>query len=87
MGLSKDEQKMLKRLQAKAEEPDPPAVGRTLSASIDLGDEKQVAAAKKYGFLPPDDDDGDDDDDDDDDDADADHPPRRRGYFDKDGDK
>ena len=70
---------MLEQLQAKAEAPDAPAVGRNLNVTLDLGDKEQVAAAKRYGFLPPDDDDDDDDDADDD----ADDAPRRRSYFGK----
>ena len=69
---------MLERLQAKAEEPDPPAVGRTLSASIDLGDEKQVKLAQRFGFLPSDDTDDDDGDTGGDD---GDETPKRKGYF------
>lgn len=86
MGLSADEQKLLKRLQRKSEEPDAPPVGKSLSISVDLGDEKQVERAQKLGLLGgllggPDDDDTDDDDDDNTDDDDDDDTPRRRGYF------
>jgi hypothetical protein len=84
MGLSSEEQKLLKKLQRKAEEPDAPAIGRSVNVSVDLGDEKQVQRAHKLGLLSGlfDADDADDDDDDDDDD-DAEDTPRRRGYFDK----
>lgn len=86
MGLSSEEQKLLKKLQKKAEEPDAPAVGRSVNVSVDLGDEKQVRAAHKLGLLSglfSDDSDDDDNDDDDDGDADDEDTPRRRGYFDK----
>lgn len=85
MGLSPDEKKALKRLQEKANEPDPPAASRALNISLDLGDEKQVKLAGKLGLLSDifdsDDDDTDDDTDDTDDDDHNDEPPRRRGYF------
>lgn len=53
--LSKQEQALLEKLQAKMEAPDRPSVGRTLNATIDLGDPKQVALAIKHGFLDADD--------------------------------
>lgn len=81
MGLSASEKKMLERLQAKAEEPDAPPVGRTLNASIDLGDPKQVALAQKFGFLTADEVEDDIDGDDDNDDDKGDETPKRRGYF------
>lgn len=76
--LTAKEAELLKSLQAKVEAPDEPSVGRNINVSFDLGDEKQVAMAKKFGFLPSDDDDDDGDDDGDDD---ADDAPKRRGYF------
>ena len=82
MGLTSDEQKLLKKLQRKAEEPDAPAVGRSVNVSVDLGDEKQVRYAHKLGLLSGlfDSDDGGDDGDDDGDDDDE-ETPKRRGYF------
>ena len=80
MGLSAAEKKMLEKLQAKAEEPDPPQIARSLTASINLGNKDEVALAKKYGFLPPDDDDEDDTGGDEDE---ADDAPKRKGYFEK----
>ena len=76
--LTAAEARTLKALQEKSEAPDAPPVSRSLSVSIDLGDEKQVERAARLGLLDL----GDDDDDGDDDaDADADDTPRRRGYF------
>lgn len=86
MGLSADEAKLLKRLQRKAEEPDAPPASRSLSISIDLGDEKQVERAHKLGLLSglfdgdEDENKPDADEDEDADDADE-EQPRRRGYF------
>lgn len=80
MGLSDKEKRMLKALQTKAEEPDAPAVGRSLTAHINLSDPKEVALAIKHGFLSGDDDDADDDDDDDA--ADDEDTPKRKGFFD-----
>ena len=75
--LSKDEQKMLKQLQAKAEAPDAPPVGRSVTAHVDLSDPKQVSLAQRFGFLS-----ADDEDDDDDDDAQEDEEtPKRKGFF------
>lgn len=76
--LTRKEQDLMKRLQDKLEGPDTPAVGRSLNATIDLADPKQVALAIKHGFLPPDDD---LDDDEDDSDEEVDDAPRRRSYF------
>lgn len=78
--LSDKEKALLEKLQAKAEAPDAPAVGRNLNVTIDLGDPKQVALAIKHGFLG-----SDDIEDDDDDDAGSDNggedTPRRKGFF------
>lgn len=52
--LSESEKKALKRLQDKAEAPDAPPVSKSISASVDLSDEKSVAAAIKHGFLTAD---------------------------------
>jgi hypothetical protein len=78
VGLSDAEKKMLKKLQAKESEPDAPAVGRSLTAHIDLSDPKQIAMAIKHGFLSSDEDDDDDGDDDADDDEET---PKRKGFF------
>lgn len=73
---------MLERLTKKAEEPDAPAVGKSVSVHVDLSDAKQVALAVKHGFLGSDDlDDDDDDDDDTDKKDDDDDTPKRKGYF------
>ena len=79
MGLSESEKNLLKRLQAKAEEPDAPPVSRSLTAHIDLGDAKQVALAIKHGFLSSDE--VDDLKSDDDSGEDTDETPKRKGYF------
>lgn len=79
MGLSSEEQKVLKRLQKKAEEPDPPAVGRTVSVAIDLGDEKQIARAQRYGFLPADE--QEEESEEESEEEEGDEAPKRRGYF------
>lgn len=79
MGLSAKEKKLLANLQKKAEEPDAPPVGKSISINLDLSNADQLKLAKQYGFLPADDVD-DDDDDDGDEDADDD-TPKRRGYF------
>lgn len=49
--LSKDEEDVLDRLMKKREAPDAPPVTKSISASIDLGDEKQVERAIEHGFL------------------------------------
>lgn len=75
--LSDKEQQMLKALQAKAEAPDEPSVGRSIRVTLDLGDPEQVKRAQKYGLLPADDDD--------DEPAPTNEPedgaPKRGGYF------
>lgn len=81
VGLSEQEKAVLVRLQKKAEEPDPAPVSRAVTASIDLGDPKQVALAIKHGFLTSDDVEDLDADPSDKEDEDADETPKRRGYF------
>ena len=84
MALTKREKEMLERLQAKAEEPDRGPISRALNVSIDLGDAKQVALAKRYGFLDDDDDDLDDEGTDDKggkNGDEGDDTPKRKGYF------
>lgn len=76
--LSAKEQKALETLQAKAEAPDAPSIGKQLSVSINLGNKDEVELAKKYGFLPGDDDEEDGEEEDDD----TDDSPVRRGFFD-----
>jgi len=86
MGLTSEEKKMLRKLQQKAEAPDPPEIGKTLNVSVDLSNPKSVAAAIKYGFLSGPDDDGSDDTDDEemeDGSDDDDDTPVRNGYFGK----
>ena len=84
--LTADEARLLKRLQRKSEEPDAPPVSKSLSISVDLGDEKQVERATKLGLLDlltgADEDDDESADEDDDESTDEDDDvPRRRGYF------
>ena len=82
--LTDEEQSLLKKLKAKMDAPEAPAVGKSVQVIIDLGDAAQVKLAKLHGFLTGDDDDSEDDaaNDDDDDSRPADTPPRRSGYFD-----
>lgn len=77
MGLTEKEKEMLERLTAKSKEPDAPPIGRSLSVHIDMGDEKAIARAQRFGFLAPDE----DDDGDGDGDGDGEETPKRRGYF------
>lgn len=81
--LSEQEQALLKKLTAKAEAPDEPPIGRSVSATIDFGDKDQLELAKRYGFLPADEvDDSDADTSDKGDKSDdKDEVPRRKGYF------
>lgn len=51
MGLSESEKELLERLTKKSKEPDAPPVSKSISASIDLSDDKQVARAIEHGFL------------------------------------
>lgn len=81
MGLSPAEKKALERLQRKAEEPDPPAVGRSVTASVDLSDPKSIAAAIKYGFLTESEVEDLQDDEGDGESDEGDETPKRRGYF------
>jgi hypothetical protein len=74
--LSQEEQNLLKKLQAKAEAPDAPEIGKSLRADINLGDPEQVKLAKKYGFLPPDEDESEEEGS-----EEPDEKPKRRGYF------
>ena len=78
--LSESEKAALKRLQEKAEAPDPPSVSKSISATVDLSDPKSIAAAIKHGFLTADEveelkdeEDGKD--------KSKDATPRRKGYF------
>lgn len=78
--LTDEEKRLLRKLQEKAEAPDSPAVARSASFTIDLGDEKQLARAAKLGLIDMDDD-SDSDNDEDDNGEPADDVPKRRGYF------
>jgi hypothetical protein len=49
--LSDSEQELFDKLTAKSKAPDAPPVGKSISANIDLSDDKQVALAIKHGFL------------------------------------
>jgi hypothetical protein len=71
----------MERLAKKAEEPDAPAVNRSVTAHVDLTDPKSIALAIKHGFLSADEV---DDDDDDDDESKPEDKPKRPGFF---GDK
>lgn len=75
--LSSDEQKMLKQLQAKAEAPDEPAIGRSIRVNIDLSDDNQVKRAIKWGLLPADE----DEEETDGGEEEAEETPKRRGFF------
>lgn len=83
--LSSEEEELLARLTKKREAPDAPPVTKSISASIDLGDDKQVARAIEHGFLTAaevkelKEDKGEDD-------KKAPATPRRRGSYFKDGD-
>lgn len=57
MGLTDKEKTLLEKLSKKAEEPDTPAVSKSVNVIVDLKDKVQVAMAKKMGFLPNDDED------------------------------
>ena len=54
MGLTAKEKSLLERLQAKAEEPEAPAVSKATTVIVDLKDAASVAMAKAMGFLPGD---------------------------------
>lgn len=79
VGLTADEKKLMERLARKAEEPDEPPMGKSVSFSIDLGDDKQIAKAIKLGLLNPFSDDEDEDKEDKEDEKDD--APKRGGYF------
>ena len=87
MPLNEQEEKALRRLMRKKDEPAPAPVAKTLNISMDIADEKQVERARKLGLLDiimgdDDDDEGDDKENDDDDEpSDDDDTPKRRGYF------
>lgn len=81
MGLTAKEKEMLDNLTKKSKEPDREPVSRSVRASIDLSDPKQVALAIKHGFLDPDDEPDDKDDDKDDKKDKGDDTPKRKGYF------
>lgn len=68
---------MLAALQKKAEEPDAPPVGKSVSITLDLGNAEQVKQAKRYGFLPADLDDEEEEETPDEEEE----TPKRRGYF------
>lgn len=67
---------MLAKLQKKAEEPDAPAVGKSVNVLVDLKDKASVALAQKFGFLP-----GDEEEETTDEDEATDDKPKRGGYF------
>jgi hypothetical protein len=54
--LTEEQAATLAELQALAEAPDEPesnGTSRVLNFTVDLGDEAQIARARKLGFLPP----------------------------------
>lgn len=84
VGLTEQEKAMLDRLSKKANEPDPPPVGKSVTAHINLGNKDEVELAIKHGFLTADEaadlgnegtgDDGGKG-------EEGDEKPKRRGYF------
>ena len=85
--LTAKEKELLDKLNKKADEPDAPAVSKSISANIDLSDDKQIAAAIKHGFLTADEvEELQEDERDDKGKKQGAATPRRRGYF-KDDDK
>lgn len=86
--LSEAEKATLKKLREKEEAPDAPPVSKSISATVDLSDEKSVAAAIKHGFLTADEvEELQDNDDDDSDNGKKTATPRRKGYFKEKGDE
>ena len=85
MALSAKEKEMLERLTKKADEPEAPPVGRSISATIDLGDPKQIALAIKHGFLTSDEveDLKEEEEGKEKEGKEGDDTPKRRGYFEK----
>lgn len=86
MPLSDKEQQMLEQLTKKSKEPEAPPVGKSISANIDLSDDKQIERAIEHGFLTKKEaEELKDDDDDDDSDSKTTKTktatPRRKGYF------
>jgi hypothetical protein len=90
MGLSDSEKELLERLTKKSKEPDAPPVSKSISANIDLGDDKQVERAIEHGFLTRAEvkalKEGDDNGDDDKGNKST-ATPRRKGSYFKDGDE
>lgn len=82
--LSEKEQEILDQLTQKAKAPDAPPVSKSISASIDLSDDKQVARAIEHGFLTPAE--VKELKEDEKDNKTKDSTPRRRGSYFKDGD-
>lgn len=80
--LSAAEQAVLDKLQAKMEAPDAPPVGRSIQASVNLGDPEQVKLAIKHGFLTADEVEELKDEEKGDDEK-GDDTPKRRGFFEK----
>lgn len=82
-----EEQELYDRLTKKREAPDAPPVGKSISANIDLGDDKQIERAIEHGFLTRAEvkalKDGDDDNGDG---KKSPATPRRKGSYFKDGD-
>lgn len=82
--LSESEKAMLKRLQEKADAPDAPPISKSITATVDLSNEKSIAAAIKHGFLTADE--AEELKEEEKKEKKGDATPRRRGYF-KDTDK
>lgn len=81
MALSEKEQEILDRLSKKAKEPDAPPVSKSISATVDLSNEKSVAAAIKHGFLTAEEVEDMKEEEADKKEKKGDATPRRRGYF------
>lgn len=75
--LTDEESNLLKKLMDKQKAPDGPGIGRSISVSIDLGDEMQVKRAQRLGLLDMFNDDDDESPADDTEDT----GPRRKGFF------
>jgi hypothetical protein len=84
--LSDSEQELLDKLTQKSKAPDAPPVSKSISANIDLSDDKQIARAIEHGFLTPAEVKEMKEEEEKDKKKGGDSTPRRRGYF-KDGDE
>lgn len=86
MALSAKEQEMFDRLSKKKDAPDAPPISKSISANIDLSDEKQIKLAIKHGFLTEEEvEEMQEEEDEKKKEKKADATPRRRGSYFKDG--